>query len=217
MPRGGARKGAGRKRGIPNVRKRAEIVKDLVERGEDPLQYFLSIMKDTERSDGAARLGGGTGCTVCAIRGSSRSTRRTTFKGDPLAEVMEAIDGRTTGISPAHRSEGEPPHGDCQTCTASLTRTAARSRSVRIGRKRALLDDLHNQNLILKARQLGFTTFIQIFMLDACIFNSNIRAGTIAHRLDDAKVIFRDKIRFPYDNLPDWLKANCGHRKGRGR
>ena len=71
----------------------------------------------------------------------------------------------------------------------------------------ALLDDLHNQNLILKARQLGFTTFIQIFMLDACLFNSNIRAGTIAHRLDDAKVIFRDKIRFPYDNLPDSIKA----------
>ncbi|MPZ38464.1 MAG: terminase [Rhizobiales bacterium] len=71
----------------------------------------------------------------------------------------------------------------------------------------ALLDDLHNQNLILKARQLGFTTFIQIFMLDACLFNSNIRAGTIAHRLDDAKVIFRDKIKFPYDNLPDGIKA----------
>ncbi len=44
-------------------------------------------------------------------------------------------------------------------------------------------------------------------MLDACLFNSNIRAGTIAHRLDDAKVIFRDKIRFPYDNLPDAIKA----------
>jgi hypothetical protein len=73
--------------------------------------------------------------------------------------------------------------------------------------QQALLDDLHSQNLILKARQLGFTTFIQIFMLDACLFNSNIRAGTIAHRLDDAKVIFRDKIRFPYDNLPDQLKA----------
>src|SRR5262245_11257612 len=44
-------------------------------------------------------------------------------------------------------------------------------------------------------------------MLDACLFNSNIRAGTIAHRLDDAKVIFRDKVKFPYDQLPDGLKA----------
>ena len=44
-------------------------------------------------------------------------------------------------------------------------------------------------------------------MLDACLFNSNIRAGTIAHRLDDARVIFRDKVKFPYDNLPEQLKA----------
>src|SRR5215831_6060909 len=71
----------------------------------------------------------------------------------------------------------------------------------------ALLDEIHNQNCILKARQLGFTTFIQLFMLDACLFNSNVRAGTIAHRLDDARTIFRDKVKFPYDNLPDVLKA----------
>jgi hypothetical protein len=70
-----------------------------------------------------------------------------------------------------------------------------------------LLHDLHECSLILKARQLGFTTFIQIFMLDACLFNSNIRAGTIAHRLDDARVIFRDKVKFTYDNLSNVLKA----------
>src|SRR6478672_8280635 len=70
-----------------------------------------------------------------------------------------------------------------------------------------LLRDLHECSLILKARQLGFTTFIQIFMLDACLFNSNIRAGTIAHRLDDARVIFRDKVKFPYEMLPEQLKT----------
>jgi hypothetical protein len=70
-----------------------------------------------------------------------------------------------------------------------------------------LLNGLHNCNLICKARQIGFTTFFQIFMLDAAIFNSNLRAGTIAHRLDDARVIFRDKVRFPYDNLPEALRA----------
>jgi predicted ABC-type ATPase len=69
-----------------------------------------------------------------------------------------------------------------------------------------LFDQMHYMNVVLKARQLGFTTFIQLFMLDACIFNANIRAGTIAHRLDDAKTIFRDKIKYPYDNLPDGLK-----------
>lgn len=70
----------------------------------------------------------------------------------------------------------------------------------------SLMNDLHFCNVILKARQLGFTTFIQIYMLDQCLFNSNIRAGTIAHRLDDARTIFRDKIRYPYDNLPEALR-----------
>ena len=70
----------------------------------------------------------------------------------------------------------------------------------------ALFEGMHTQNVILKARQRGFTTFIQLFMLDACVFNSDIRAGTIAHTLADAQVIFRDKVRFPYDNLPEGIK-----------
>ena len=62
-------------------------------------------------------------------------------------------------------------------------------------------------NIIPKSRQHGITTFISIFMLDACLFNSNVRAGIIAHKLADAKKIFRDKIRFAYSHLPDDLKA----------
>jgi hypothetical protein len=72
--------------------------------------------------------------------------------------------------------------------------------------QQTLFDTLHTQNVILKARQRGFTTFIQLLLLDACVFNSDVRAGTIAHTLPDAQVIFRDKIRFPYDNLPDGLR-----------
>jgi hypothetical protein len=70
-----------------------------------------------------------------------------------------------------------------------------------------LLTNLHHCNLILKARQLGFTTAIQIFLLDQALFNSNVRCGTIAHRLDDAKTIFRDKVRFPYDHLPEGIRS----------
>ena len=62
-------------------------------------------------------------------------------------------------------------------------------------------------NIILKSRQHGVTTFIAIFCLDMCLFNSNIRAGFVAHSLDAAQEIFADKIKYPYDNLPDWLKA----------
>lgn len=71
----------------------------------------------------------------------------------------------------------------------------------------ALFNDMHYLNAILKARQLGFTTFIQVFMLDQCVWNSDIRAGTIAHTLPDAQSIFRDKVKFPYDNLPDQIRA----------
>jgi hypothetical protein len=75
--------------------------------------------------------------------------------------------------------------------------------------QQALLADMHSMNCILKARQLGFSSFIQLIMLDACLFNSNIRCGTIAHTLVDAQTIFRDKVKFPYDNLPDDLKARA--------
>lgn len=61
-------------------------------------------------------------------------------------------------------------------------------------------------NVILKARQLGFTTFIMIYFLDACLFNSNHAAGVIAHTKDDAQDLFDNKVKFAYDNLPDWLK-----------
>jgi hypothetical protein len=73
--------------------------------------------------------------------------------------------------------------------------------------QQALLDEMHYLNIILKARQLGFSTFIQLLMLDAALFNSNVRAAIIAHTLIDAQAIFKDKVKFPYENLPDALRA----------
>lgn len=69
------------------------------------------------------------------------------------------------------------------------------------------LRELHDLNIILKARQLGFTTLCCLYYLDACLFVPNTKAAVIAHKLDDAKVIFRDKIKFPYDQLSDRMKA----------
>ena len=62
-------------------------------------------------------------------------------------------------------------------------------------------------NLILKARQRGITTFISVFFLDSVLFSSNQSALIIAHTLDDARKIFDTKIKFAWDNLPDWLRA----------
>lgn len=69
-----------------------------------------------------------------------------------------------------------------------------------------LLSNLHTRNDILKARQLGFTTLIEIFFLDCCLFKANVRAAVIAQSEDVAKTIFRDKVYFAYNNLPPSLK-----------
>ena len=69
------------------------------------------------------------------------------------------------------------------------------------------LADRHGLDVILKARQKGFTTVIQLDMLDDCLFIPNTAAGVIAHNLNDAKAFFRDKIKFAYDNLPPEFKA----------
>lgn len=68
------------------------------------------------------------------------------------------------------------------------------------------LDNIHNRNIILKARQLGFTTAIAIYFLDCALFRGNIRAGVVAHNDDAAKKIFRDKYKFAYENLPTSLR-----------
>lgn len=68
-----------------------------------------------------------------------------------------------------------------------------------------LLKNLHYKNIILKARQLGFTTFICIFLLDYALFNRNKMVGIIAHTQTDATVIFR-KVKTAWDNFPEQLK-----------
>ena len=69
-----------------------------------------------------------------------------------------------------------------------------------------LIENLHTKNIILKARQLWFSTLIQILLLDQALFNDNVSCWVIAHWLKEAKSIFRDKVKFAYDNLPEWLK-----------
>lgn len=72
--------------------------------------------------------------------------------------------------------------------------------------QRRFIERLHHRNLILKARQLGFTTLIAIVWLDHALFNANSRCGIIAQDRDAAKVIFRDKVKFAYENLPAVLR-----------
>lgn len=65
---------------------------------------------------------------------------------------------------------------------------------------------MHYLNVVLKARQLGFTTFIDLLLLDKALFEDNVACGIIAHNIDDANVIFRNKIKFPYEHLPESVR-----------
>jgi len=61
-------------------------------------------------------------------------------------------------------------------------------------------------NVVLKARQLGISTFCGILFLDRCLFNSNVSAGVICHTREDSEIFFR-RIKFAYDCLPEALKS----------
>lgn len=64
-----------------------------------------------------------------------------------------------------------------------------------------LWNDPHPCKIILKARQLGITTYFCILHLDKVLWNPNIQAGIIAHTRDDASYIFKDKLKYAFDNL----------------
>lgn len=69
-----------------------------------------------------------------------------------------------------------------------------------------LLSGMWYFNIILKARQLGFSTLIDIVALDTCLFTDNYAAGIIAHDLESAKELFSSNIDFPYQHLPEAIK-----------
>lgn len=69
-----------------------------------------------------------------------------------------------------------------------------------------LLDNLHFRNVIPKARQLGFSTLIEILALDQALFNDDQEVVVIAHTKDAASKLFRKKVCFAYDNLPAFVR-----------
>lgn len=71
--------------------------------------------------------------------------------------------------------------------------------------QRAFIKRLWNRNLILKARQLGFSTLMQILHLDQAMFVSNHTGVVIADTLPNAGKLF-SKVEFAYDHLPDLIK-----------
>lgn len=62
--------------------------------------------------------------------------------------------------------------------------------------------NMHNLNIILKSRQLGMTTLIQLYLLDTALFTPNTSCGVIAHTREDADRFFKKKIKFALEHVP---------------
>lgn len=65
----------------------------------------------------------------------------------------------------------------------------------------------YHRHIILKSRQLGFTTFIDIHILDEILFNTNREGLIVAHKVEDAREIFDRKIDFAIRNMADDIKG----------
>jgi len=72
--------------------------------------------------------------------------------------------------------------------------------------QRHFLETYWYLNIILKARQLGFSTLIDLMLLDQALWVPDTKSHIIAQGLDEATEIFRTKVKFPYDNMLPGLK-----------
>jgi len=69
-----------------------------------------------------------------------------------------------------------------------------------------LFTELWYFNLVPKARKVGITTGIDLWILDDSLFNSNLSGAIIADSKDKASEIFRTIVKFAYENLPLGLR-----------
>lgn len=68
-------------------------------------------------------------------------------------------------------------------------------------------DNRTHLNIILKARQLGFSTFIDLLGFDLAFWLPNKEVVIQAQDRTAAEKLFEEKIQFPYDNLPASVRA----------
>jgi hypothetical protein len=110
---------------------------------------------------------------------------------DPNAELIKRLGSRWWRMN--HLYHVTDKHGQIVRFQPNAAQTA-------------FYRQMHYLNCILKARQLGFSTFIAMSMLDSALFAPNTRCGIIDATLDDARQKL-GKIRLAYEMLPDQLKA----------
>ena len=72
--------------------------------------------------------------------------------------------------------------------------------------QRKLWERRWHRNIILKARQHGVSTFIELFFLDTLLFHPNMKATVTADTKEHAKNLFKDKVKFAWDRLDPRVK-----------
>lgn len=68
----------------------------------------------------------------------------------------------------------------------------------------------HKRLLVLKSRQLGATTGINVLFLDDTLFTRNLSAVSLFHNREKAIDAFDNKVRFAWDNINEDLKKSLG-------
>lgn len=69
---------------------------------------------------------------------------------------------------------------------------------------------VHNRKLILKARQLGMSTYAVLDILDDALFNPNLACGIVSYSLEHAQHIFKRIIGHALDTFLPQLKDHIG-------
>jgi len=70
----------------------------------------------------------------------------------------------------------------------------------------------HNRNIVLKARQLGMSTFWILDLLDEALWNDNTGCGIVSYSREHSSHIFKKIIGYAIDNLPPWLELGIKSR-----
>ncbi|KAL8195931.1 UNVERIFIED_CONTAM: hypothetical protein K2H54_000160 [Gekko kuhli] len=126
---------------------------------------------------------------------------------DKILKAEQALDRNIQRIESIERTlstlridevTGPKIEADTKRIQAATRKLAAEADLLeKDGAQELLFRTMWYLNIVLKARQLGFSTAIDIYLLDEALFNKNLKCGIIAHDLTAAGEIYRTKIEIP--------------------
>lgn len=69
-----------------------------------------------------------------------------------------------------------------------------------------IIEEMRQNHLVLKARQLGASMGLQILGLDCSLFIPNWNSVTIAHERGALEKMFRKNVEYPFNSLPEQIR-----------